>query len=567
MSGALASHGDNVDVTLAGSSASHNNAVFVQGPVGNAGTGNIDPFLTDGGGGSQDITRSYNTEPAANCEFDTTRCPADDTHALLLSAVPEVEYDGEFYREFVLDINKAPGGSPYLAMSELKLFLASSGEVTGYDETTETWSSPTPLTATKVYDLDATDDVAVLMDYSLESGSGASDLTFFVAASEFSGLSGEDCSYGSTECETYLILWNKYGDYVEDGAPADKWTNNDGFEEWGTVLRPVVSVDKDATGTFDRTIDWEILKSVDPDAHHLFDGDSATSGYSITVTKNETVGNIAVTGLITIHNPTGGDGSSAAPIEDAIPADILSVDDVISQAGLADTPATVDCGVAYPHTLGAGETLVCTYTASPAETDDGLNTATVEIDPGTELTTGKSEYSATADVLFAENLIGFEEINVDDTNNGGDFGPVGSTTTHTYDLGFDCSSVTYVDGVASYEVPNTATIVETGASSNATVTVNCYLWDVSKTADGAYNDRYRWEITKTVDPESQSKFAGDTLSWTWSITWDSFLVGEENHAVTGVITVDNPAPMELTVDVADELTGGFAATVECNDAL
>ena len=62
--------------------------------------------------------------------------------------------------------------------------------------------------------------------------------------------------------------------------------------------------------------------------------------------------------------------------------------------------------------------------------------------------------------------------------------------------------------------------------------------------------------TKTVNPGSQSGFAGDTLSWTWSITWVSSFDKEINHAVSGVITVSNPNPEDaLTVDVSDYLSG------------
>lgn len=133
------------------------------------------------------------------------------------------------------------------------------------------------------------------------------------------------------------------------------------------------------------------------------------------------MGNIAAAGTITILNPTGGAGN---PIENDITAVILSVEDVIDQGGTL-TGATVDCGESYPHTLNAGDTLVCTCTASPTAALAGVNTATVTI----EGLVGTSEYSGTADLAFTENTIGVDEISVDDTNDGGDFGPVITTTT------------------------------------------------------------------------------------------------------------------------------------------
>jgi hypothetical protein len=59
-----------------------------------------------------------------------------------------------------------------------------------------------------------------------------------------------------------------------------------------------------------------------------------------------------------------------------------------------------------------------------------------------------------------------DSINVDDTNPGGDAGPFSSTTSYTYDRTFTC------DGDEGQH-PNTATIIETGQSDDALVTVTC----------------------------------------------------------------------------------------------
>ncbi|MBW2507763.1 MAG: hypothetical protein JRE81_03965 [Deltaproteobacteria bacterium] len=91
-------------------------------------------------------------------------------------------------------------------------------------------------------------------------------------------------------------------------------------------------------------------------------------------------------------------------------------------------------------------------------------------------------------------------------------------------------------------------------------------WEVSATANGSYQNQYGWDITKTVDPSEQSGVVGDTLEWTWSITWSSFFVEESNHQVLGEITVANLSAQEVTVDVSAELIGGLPANVVCNDA-
>ena len=64
------------------------------------------------------------------------------------------------------------------------------------------------------------------------------------------------------------------------------------------------------------------------------------------------------------------------------------------------------------------------------------------------------------------------------------------------------------------------------------MTVNCYAPVVSKTAAGTYDERHEWDVEKTVSPVSQSAFAGDTVSYEWTVvvTEQTF---EENFEVAG----------------------------------
>jgi hypothetical protein len=539
-----------IDVTGADAQFDYNGTIFVQGPLPtSSGTGLIDPFLTVDGAGNQQITTGYNTDGEA--EFDTLT-GGDRTHSLSLAAIPELEIDGTLYKEFVLDINKAPGGSPYLAMNALELYLTDNPSITDY---------PFAGTATNIFDLG---DAVVLMDYSLESGSGASDLTWLVPVTLFYPLSAEeDCSYGSPDCDTYVVMYNQYGDYTEAGADPDKWTNNDGFEEWGTVLRPVVNVTKTATGTYERTVDWDIVKSVDPSSHELFAGESGTSGYSITVTKNETVGNIAVSGTIYILNATGGNGY---PILEDINAVILSVEDVIHQ-GEIDTSATVNCGVEFPYTLGAGDTLECSYTAAPTTSDAGVNEASVTIETLDNPDTPDQEtitFSGTKDVTFTEMLIGLDEITVDDTNVGGDFGPVSETTTHSYNGAFPCSAdpADYTDGTYSYDHTNTATVNETGDWDDATVDVTCYAPVVTKDASPYYTRDWDWTITKDFDA-SYDLLTGASVTHLYSVTVTPSYT-DDGWGVSGNIYVSNSHPTtDMTLTSVSDLAGGINAPVTC----
>jgi hypothetical protein len=555
---ASAENAADIDVTAAGATVVQDGAVYIQGPLpGSAGTGLIDPFLTDGGGGSQDITRSYNTDGTA--EFDTVT-GGDRTHSLNLAAVPETEYNGAIYKEFVLDINKAPGGSQYLAMNELQLWLTSDPNLSSYDLATYSF----PSGATKIFDLDggSDGDLAVLMDYSLESGSGASDLTWLVPLSVFGDL--EDCDYGNTECTTYVVLFNEYGNYTETGADPDKWVNNDGFEEWGTVLRPVVKVTKDAAGTYDRTVTWTLNKSVDDDSHDGVAGQVAgTSNWTVEADKIVVEGNIRASGTITILNPTGGEGN---PIQEDIDAVILSVEDVITQEGIGDTSATVDCGVTFPHTLRAGDTLTCDYEAFPANAVEGVNTATVTIEGLNETT---SAFSGTADLAFTVNLIGYESGTLSDDSPYNPNGPtvINGDTTWNYSQAFTCSSnpADYTDGAYSFTVPNTATLNgNINLSDSASVSVNCYAPVVTKNANAALNREYQWTIAKG-DDATYNDFIGDPANnHQYSITVTKTGFTDDAWSVNGQIFVTNNGPVAMALSSVVDNVSGVGAAVSCS---
>ncbi len=303
-----------------------------------------------------------------------------------------------------------------------------------------------------------------------------------------------------------------------------------------------LTAEKTANAEYTRTYDWAITKDADG-AYEGFIGDPAFNhAYTISVDQTITDSDWAVTGDIVVTNPT--------------PFTVdFAVEDIV-----AGTPATVSCPT---NSLDPGGSVTCTYDADLTGATDGTNTATISSSNANVLGA-----TATDDYIFGDPTVvnGYSDIDVTDTN--GESWATSNDNSWDYTEEFSCPTDTslYIDGVYTLTHENIATITQTGQSDTAIVTVQCYIWDVSKTANGSYNNQYEWDITKTVDPESQSGLAGDTLEWTWSIIWNSSFVSEVNHAVEGVITVNNPSNMELTVDVADQLSGGFAATVTCNDA-
>ena len=122
---------------------------------------------------------------------------------------------------------------------------------------------------------------------------------------------------------------------------------------------------KTAAGTYDRTVTWDLSKSVAPAIHEGNAGDSFNSIWEVVATKAEESNNYTVTGQITINNPNTYD----------VP---VTVSDTLSDG----TVAAVDC-----DSLTAGDqafgsvpalgNLVCSYTALPADGSTTSNTATI----------------------------------------------------------------------------------------------------------------------------------------------------------------------------------------------
>jgi len=122
-------------------------------------------------------------------------------------------------------------------------------------------------------------------------------------------------------------------------------------------------------------------------------------------------------------------------------------------------------------------------------------------------------------------------------------------------------------------VNNVATLKGASAdlSAKADVNVNCTLAALaaSKTANGSYDRKITWDLTKTVSPQSTfSGKAGDSFNYTWNVGATKSVV-EDNHKVTGEITIKNPAAISQTFSVTDELDkpAGTLASVDCNSDL
>jgi hypothetical protein len=185
-----------------GSSGTINGADFQQYTDTGAGSGNIDAFVRIQSFGVQ---QGYNTDyrGAGFPEFDENTS-ASFTHSILLSDVPLVTSDGIDYREFLLDINQ--NGQVLLSLDELRIALHDLPDMIGYSS----------IFASPLYDLDLGEDSYVMLDYSLNGGSGQGDMLAYIPDSFFMDAFG-------VYLGEHVYLYSKFG--VNSVA-------DDGYEEW-----------------------------------------------------------------------------------------------------------------------------------------------------------------------------------------------------------------------------------------------------------------------------------------------------------------------------------------------
>jgi hypothetical protein len=308
----------------------------------------------------------------------------------------------------------------------------------------------------------------------------------------------------------------------------------------GTTLTATV----DVTPHWTITYGWTIDKSVTPDTWNLFVGDSGTSNYTITVTKDSGSEEAWVDGQVCVTN--GG----AVATENLVITAVLQ--DGYGSPNDFLTSASVD--VSGNPVLDPGETgcydyhvdIPITGGAFPQPHAGGTYKVTADV-----TITNHSGHlgelfgpspSATT-VFIASPIVVNDTINVDDTNGGSwAFNASGSVS---YEKTFDC----YDEGTNK----NTATIRETGQFDSASVIVNCYGLEVSKTAETSFTRTYNWTIDKSADQSALTLALGEQFLVNYSVTVDATYT-DSDFAAVGAVSIENPAPMAASLyAVADEI--------------
>ena len=155
-----------LDLTTAGSSGTINGALFEQWDGQPTGTGVFDPFvrIQHDPPPPYGIEAGYNTD--GTIEFETKDDGGHNwTHSLPLSLLVPVMIGGTEYYQFALDIDEtnAKGGNtgPLLSLDELEIYLQAGPAEFPYSSFVN-----------KIYDLDGAGDSWIILDYSLNHGSG-----------------------------------------------------------------------------------------------------------------------------------------------------------------------------------------------------------------------------------------------------------------------------------------------------------------------------------------------------------------------------------------------------------
>lgn len=331
-------------------------------------------------------------------------------------------------------------------------------------------------------------------------------------------------------------------------------------EQAGTTL----TASKTATGYWERMFEWTIDKSVTPDTWNLFLGDSGTSQYVVSVTKDGGTDESFVEGEICVNNV------GRFPTQD-----LAVVDEVQYKVGSGQfqTLTTVTLDLDGYAVLGAGESHCYPYKVyfTPIADAAYRNVAHVTITnhsgrlpgsnncPGPDLCPFGPDPKANFSLPSSPTLI-HDSITVNDTN--GDSWQFDTSDSVQYTKAFTCDA-------DQGEHDNTATITYNddgtpGPSDHASVAVNCYALEVTKDASTSLTRTYNWTIDKSADQADLLLPPDQEFLVTYEVTVNTSAT-DSDWAVSGEIWISNPNPNQdatLTM-VSDVVSPDTVVNVNC----
>lgn len=300
----------------------------------------------------------------------------------------------------------------------------------------------------------------------------------------------------------------------------------------GTTLEETVV----CTPQWGRVYDWTINKTVTPTEIILTEGRSGRARYSITVQNDPLTGEeeCVITGVVCISNKGEEDTEG-----------LQSNLDIEYDTTMQNIVVPLD--VSVMPVIKAGEKYCYFFTFTPPSFTPGgkykitANT-TITNHSGSDEPKGPHENCSGTYPKLPTTV--YDTIKVKDTmfQNGEpkEFHASldGEPQGYNYYLPYNC------EDVGLHE--NTATIVETGQSSTATVIVTCTSEEETTTLeqeltlDGCYGGRYEWEIKKTVSKDVLDLFQGDSEKATYTVSVkNSEIIKDDKIIINGKICIKN----------------------------
>jgi hypothetical protein len=208
-----------IDLTNGGSQTL-GTAIFTTTENQSTGTGVINPFLRLQGNGNE--TGLNSNEGNAKLLGDTKA--GIWTHDITLGDLGTTTFNNTNYYIFLLDVNENDSAAGKLiSLDTFQLYTRSTSITDGTKDTL----AAVQAGGNKRYDMDAISDSEVLLNYSLNNGSGSGDLFVYVPTSLFSADTDS----------SFLYLYTQFGYKGVIGSRPNTidYRSDAGFEEWATT--------------------------------------------------------------------------------------------------------------------------------------------------------------------------------------------------------------------------------------------------------------------------------------------------------------------------------------------
>jgi hypothetical protein len=332
------------------------------------------------------------------------------------------------------------------------------------------------------------------------------------------------------------------------GEPTALLNSGPSFNQQGPTE---ISASSSAAGQLIKTFPWAIEKTADRDLLQLFEGDAAAARFTVALTRDDSVNVSGVADTICVDN-TGEFPTEALVVTDKVQ---FHTGDEIWQ-DLAG--ATASLGPAEQIPAGGSQCYGLQVLFDPQAGAVYRTFAQVTIGNfGGDPDSFPGVDSLVAAFELPDTLTGEANRTVNVEDSAGESWLFEDSGSQTYDVTFAC-------GADVGDNDNVVTILETGQTAEARVTVECYALNVTKTVETEFTRTYGWELEKTSDTTDLILPRGFPWDVDYAVSVDTAGYTDSDAGVSGTITIANPAPMVAQLlGVADLVSPDIELQVDC----